>query len=54
MFNHYRQQVPLLIKSLMTREQHRDVHEIVIANLELKTQIDPPWLGKVKALVCMY
>ena len=42
----HRQQIPLIIKSPMSQAQHRDIHEVVINALELKTQIDPAWIGK--------
>ena len=42
----HRQQMPLVRKSLLPRAMHRDLQDIVINVLELKTSIDPHWMGE--------
>ena len=42
----HRQQVPLLIRSQLRKDEHREVNEIVNNALDAQTVIDPPWIGE--------
>ncbi len=42
----HRQMFPLLLRSDLTKEEHQDVHDIVISTLETRSHIDPSWIGE--------
>ena len=50
----HRQAVPLVLKCLLAKEQRQEAHEVIVAALETRSQIDPAWTGKDRHWEAMF
>ena len=37
---------PLIMKSRLKKKESKDAYEIVVAVMEMKSTIEPPWIGR--------